>query len=201
MWYINGRVESLPLTNMRYINSWVESIVLRRKAGDFFHNEDMRMKKTGFYVIKDKFFEDMSDPYLKKNKRESRPHYYCFEDKNTGIYWMIPLSSRIDKYRRIMEKKEKTGKSCDILHIVKLDNNKESAFLIQDMFPITEDYIEREYTIGGNHLMLTSEHTVREIEQKAKKVLGMLKRGIKFTPTQPNVMAILEKLRKRNNSF
>lgn len=26
---------------------------------------------------------------------------------------MIPLSSRIDKYRRIMEKKEKAGKSCD----------------------------------------------------------------------------------------
>ena len=52
-------------------------------------------------------------------------------------------------------------------------------------------------TIAGNHLMLTSEHTAREIEQKARKVMGMLKRGIKFTPTQPDVMAILEKLRER----
>ena len=68
--------------------------------------------------------------------------------------------------------------------------------MIQDMFPITEEYIEREYTIAGNHLMLTSEHTAREIEQKARKVIGMLKRGIKFTPTQPDVMAILEKLRE-----
>ena len=33
--------------------------------------------------------------------------------------------------------------------------------------------------------MLTSEHTAREIEQKAREVMGMLKRGIKFTPTQP----------------
>ena len=65
------------------------------------------------------------------------------------------------------------------------------------MFPITEEYIEREYTIAGNHLMLTSEHTAREIEQKARKVMGILKRGIKFTPTQPDVMAILEKLRER----
>ena len=73
MWYINSRVESLPLTNMRYINGWVESVVLRRKAEDF---------------------------------------------------------------------------------------------------------------------------SVVEIEQKAKKVIGMLKRGIKFTPTQPDVMAILENLRK-----
>ena len=82
-------------------------------------------------------------------------------------------------------------------YIVKLDDSRESAFLIQDMFPITEEYIEREYTIAGNHLMLTSEHTAREIEQKARKVMGMLKRGIKFTPTQPDVMAILEKLRER----
>lgn len=155
------------------------------------------MKKTGFYIIKDKFFEDVQDPYLKRNKEGNRPHYYCFEDTNNGMYWMIPLSSRIDKYRRIMEKKEKNGKPCDILHIVKLDDGRESALLIQDMFPITEEYIEREYTIFGNHLMLTSEHTAREIELKARKVMGMLKRGIKFTPTQPDIMVILEKLRKR----
>ena len=71
-----------------------------------------------------------------------------------------------------MEKKEKAGKPCDILHIVKLDDSRESAFLIQDMFPITEEYIEREYTIAGNHLMLTSEHTAREIEQKSEKSYG-----------------------------
>ena len=110
---------------------------------------------------------------------------------------MIPLSSRIDKYKSIMEKKAKAGKPCDIVHIVKLDDSRESAFLIQDMFPITEEYIEREYTSAGNHLMLTSEHTVNEIAQKARKVMGMLKRGIKFTPTQPDVLTILEKLKKQ----
>lgn len=155
------------------------------------------MKKTGFYIIKDKFFEDMPDPYLKGNKAGNRPHYYCFEDTNTGIYWMIPLSSRIDKYKGIVEKKAKADKPCDIIHIVKLDDSRESAFLIQDMFPITEEYIEREYTISGNHLMLTSEHTANEIEQKARKVMGMLKRGVKFTPTQPDVMTILKKLKER----
>ena len=64
------------------------------------------------------------------------------------------------------------------------------------MFPLIEEYIEREYTIVGNQLMLTSEHTARKIEQKARKVMGMLKRGTKFTPTQPDVMAILKKLRE-----
>ena len=112
------------------------------------------MKKTGFYIIKDSFFEDMDEPYLK-------------------------------------------GKPCDIIHIVKLDDDRESAFLIQDMFLITDEYIEREYTIAGNHLMLTSEHTVKEIEQKARKVMGMLKRGVKFTPTQPDVMKIIENLTEK----
>ena len=123
------------------------------------------MKKTGFYIVKDKFFEDMSDPYLKGNKAGNRLHYYCFEDY---------------KYRDIQ------------------DDSRESAFLIQDMFPMTEEYIEREYTIAGNHLMLTSEHTAREIERKARKVMGMLKRGIKFTPTQPDIMAIMKKLKGRS---
>lgn len=50
-------------------------------------------------------------------------------------------------------------------------------------------------TIAGNHLRLTSEHTAKAIEKKAKKVLGLLNRGVKFTPTQPDVMAILKKLR------
>lgn len=73
------------------------------------------MKKSGFYIIKEQFFEDMNEPYLKGNKKENRPHYYCFEDENTGIYWMIPLSSKIEKYRKIMEKREAKGKACKAL--------------------------------------------------------------------------------------
>ena len=46
------------------------------------------MKKTGFYIIKDKFFEDIPAPYLKENKAGNRPHYYCFKDASIGIYWM-----------------------------------------------------------------------------------------------------------------
>lgn len=166
-------------------------------GGGFFYQGMGYMKKTGFYIIKDSFFDDMNEPYLKGNKKGNRPHYYCFEDAASGLYWMIPLSSRIDKYKKIVENKKKAGKPCDIIHIVKLDDDRESAFLIQDMFPITEAYVEREYTIAGNHLMLTSEHTVREIEQKARKVMGMLKRGVKFTPTQPDVIKIIKKLTEK----
>lgn len=158
--------------------------------GDYF------MKKSGFYIIKDQFFYDFSDPYLKGNKQESRPHYYCFKDEAVDIYWMIPLSSRVAKYQKIIDKKKQQGKSCDILHIAKLDNDKKSVFLIQDMFPIAKKYIEREYTISGNHLTLTSEHTQKEIERKAKRVLSLIKRGVKFMNTQPDTMIIFNKIKK-----
>ena len=54
-------------------------------------SEAMKMPEVK-RIIKDKFFEDMPDPYLKGNKAGNRPHYYCFEDSSTGIYWMIPLT-------------------------------------------------------------------------------------------------------------
>ena len=104
------------------------------------------------------------------------------------------MSSKLEKYKKIIETKELKGKPCDTLHIAKLDNNKESVFLIQDMFPITSQYIEREYTIGGNHLKVTSEHLAKKIDKKSRKVLSLIKKGIKFTPTQPNAMEIYIKL-------
>lgn len=79
---------------------------------------------------------------MKGNKEESRPHYYCFQD---DIDEIIPLSSKIEKYKHIMEMKKVAGKRCDTIHIAKLANDQESAFLIQDIFSTTEKYIEREY--------------------------------------------------------
>ena len=75
------------------------------------------MKKTGFYIIKDNFFTDMPDSYLKGNKAGNRPHYYCFEDSDTGIFWMIPLLSRIDKYKKMLRIK-KRQESRVILYIL-----------------------------------------------------------------------------------
>lgn len=66
------------------------------------------------------------------------------------------------------------------------------------MFTITEKYMEREYTIAENYILITSKHISRKIEKKAKKVLKMLKGGVKFNPTQPDVMMILDKLKMNN---
>ena len=43
------------------------------------------MEKTGFYIIKDNFFDIVNDPFLKGNKQGNRPNYYCFEDLKTVL--------------------------------------------------------------------------------------------------------------------
>lgn len=157
----------------------------------------MKIIEHGFYIIDDKFFEDFPDPYLKGNKEQNRPHYYCLKDEGTGIYWIIPLSSKIDKFKRIVEKHKELNKPCDKIHIMKIAG-KENAFLIQDIFPVTEQYISREYTINNIHSKLLDEKPIKEIERKAKKILYLIRKGIKLMPTQPDVLKIEEQLKTLN---
>lgn len=159
-----------------------------------------RMKLCGFYILKDKFFAEMNDPYLKNNKDGNRPFYYCVKEESNfnEIYWMIPLSSRVEKYQGIIKSKLQNHKPCDGLYICKLPSGTESVFLIQDIFPVTDEYIEREYTLGSNHLILPYQDDVAAIEAKAKKVIRLLKKGIKLTPTSPDVMKIFDILSKQS---
>ncbi|MDL2254627.1 hypothetical protein LJC49_11310 [Ruminococcaceae bacterium OttesenSCG-928-I18] len=50
----------------------------------------------GLYVIKGRYYADFPDPCLMSNKG-GRPFYYCVEDKD-GLLWMIPISSKVEKY-------------------------------------------------------------------------------------------------------
>lgn len=150
----------------------------------------------GFYILKDEFFSTINDPNLKNNKKENRPFYYCVKECNnlTDIYWMIPMSSRVDKYKNIIATKTAKNKSCDGLYICKLPTGSESVFLIQDILPVTAEYVARAYTLGTNHLILPYQDDVAAIDRRAKKVIQLVKKGIKLTPTSPDIVSILSKL-------
>ena len=154
------------------------------------------MITSGFYIIKNEFYDLVKDNNLKDNKDQNRPFYYCFhEDRNEKhIYWMIPLSSRISKYKKIVEQRMASNKPIDGIYICELPNNKESVFLIQDMFPITEKFIDREYVLNGNHLILRKEELISTINSKAMTIKSLIEKGIKLTPYSPNIFKILEKL-------
>ena len=152
------------------------------------------MEKHAFYIIKDEFFVRFNDPFLKGNKEENRPHYYCFQDNTEGIYWVIPMSSRVEKYKKIIVKKKEQNKPCDILHICRLSSGIENVFLIQDMFPVTENYILRPYTIGENILTLTKDKDIKIVEKKALRIKNMIENGKRFIPYQVDAMKIKNEL-------
>lgn len=113
----------------------------------------MQINAGGFYFIKDVFFEVIDDSELMQNKENGtkRPCYFCFKSKeNDKIIWFIPVSTKIDKYKKIYDKKIHTqkmlGKKPSVDTIVfGYVSNKYSTFLIQNMFPVTEEYIEGQY--------------------------------------------------------
>ena len=141
----------------------------------------MELKIGRSYHIKNEFFSYAKDDHLMSNKegKGKRPHFVLIKDgHNADIYWAIPQSSQIKKYTTIlMKKKEKYGR-CDTIVIGKF-GGKDSAFLIQNMFPVIKNYIDHEHTISGISVKVNS-HLYREIVYKAQRVLRLHYMGCKI---------------------
>lgn len=152
----------------------------------------MELKMGQVYFVKDSFFERVNDPYLKINYENSkRPHYFAFRDIDTSLFWLVPCSSRIEKYESIIKKKNAKHQSSDTIKIVKIQDTK-TALLFQDMFPITTNYIQEPYIRGGQPYHIADPEIVLALEKNAKKIVSLLRRGIRFTPTQPDIKRIEE---------
>ena len=142
------------------------------------------------YFIKDEFFDHIGEKYLKANKEATqRPHYYAFKDDSTGLLWVIPCSSKIDKYKNIIQQKIENHKKHDHIQIIKV-NGIEEAFLFQDMFPITEEYILNPYIKQNVFMEIKDVKKLENIKKNAKNIIKLMRHGVKFTPTQPDVIRI-----------
>ena len=162
----------------------------------------MQINVGCFYFIKDAFFDVIEDKELMQNKENGskRPCYFCFRSKeNNEIIWFIPVSTKVDKYNKIYNKKiemqKKLGKKLSVDTIVfGYVSNTYSTFLIQNMFPVTEKYIESQY-IKNNVAIRLSNKLQKEIIYKANKVLGLYKHGMKNI-IFPDIDKILKQLLK-----
>ena len=142
--------------------------------------ENMEIQAGHFYFIKDEFFEKIKDKELMVNKENGhmRPCYYCFKDnRNNGLYWFIPVSSKLEKYQAIYNKKLARYKRVDTIVFGYIYGRK-SAFLIQNMFPATIEYIKEEY-IKQNKKVTINDNLKEEINKKANRVLELVKAGNK----------------------
>ncbi len=68
-----------------------------------------------------------------------RPTYFTIKDKD--ILWFIPLSSKVDKYKKILDNKMKEFGRCDTILIRNILGEK-SVILLQNAFPTLEKYID-----------------------------------------------------------
>lgn len=105
--------------------------------------------ETGYlYHIKDEFFDIVNDENLMANheKGKKRPTYFTIKDKD--ILWFIPLSSKVEKYEKIVNKKIEKFGFCNTILIEKVFD-KNTAILLQNAFPTLEKYIDHVHTVDG----------------------------------------------------
>lgn len=150
----------------------------------------MEIKVGYLYHIKDEFFDLINDKYLMLNHENghSRPNYFVLKEDN--YYWAIPLSSRIEKYKNISNKKNQ--KLCTTIMFCNI-NNHESTLLLQNAFPITKEYIKNIHSFD-NKISLINKTTEKEILKNFKKMLILKDKGINlFYPDVDRIKSILNK--------
>ena len=72
--------------------------------------------------------------------------FYCLRDNKTSLLWMVPLSSRVEKFKAIHDKQMAKYGKCLTIVLGEFDG-KEAAFLLQNMFPIKDYYLDHRDTI------------------------------------------------------
>ncbi len=136
----------------------------------------MKIQSGYLYHIKDDFFDKINDKGLMINHENghSRPSYLAIKDKN--ILWFIPLSTKVEKYRAIIDKKKKKYGSCKTILIKKIAE-REQVILIQNAFPTIEKYVKSKHTIDGNDVKISG-IVQREIIDDFKYMLSLKTSGL-----------------------
>ena len=165
--------------------------------------ERMTIQQGYSYHIRDDFFKLVDDKALMSNKegKNYRPHFYAIPDKhNPNLYWMIPVSSQTEKYKKIIYQKEKRYGKCNTIIIGKFAG-KENAFLIQNAFPITEKYFDHIHTIQGQPIMVHKKLN-KILTQNLQDVLAMHNSGVNllFTDIQ-KIKSIMEQELQNNTNW
>jgi hypothetical protein len=147
-----------------------------------------------FYFIEDGFFATHDpDGMITSNKpaikgqSHDRPCFYAFPDnKNPLIYWCVPISSKIDKYHKIydhkIDKQQRRGVKAPKCLTIRFGDvmGMERAFLIQNMFPVTQKYITSTYiNKNSKQAVRISMDTERDVITSAKTVLRLVRSGAK----------------------
>ena len=131
------------------------------------------------YHIKEDYFSIANDGKLMRNYEGGayRPTYFCLRDKKTDLFWVIPMSSRTDKYRPFVERDKIKFGTCLKIVIARY-GDQDSAFLLQNMFPILPEYVDHIHTVKGRPVPV-EERVKTELLKAFMEVRRLHSRGAK----------------------
>ena len=87
---------------------------------------------------------------------------------NTGLFWVIPISSQVSKYTAIYNNKLQRHGKCDTIVFGDVVGHRK-AFLIQNMCPVTPKYIKDEYSKSLLNAVKDMEIDIEFYKEKLKK--------------------------------
>lgn len=156
--------------------------------------------QTGYlYHIKDEFFDVVNDGSLMANHEngKSRPTYFTIKDND--ILWFIPISSKIDKYQKIIDKKVERYGICNTIIIRKIADS-DAAILLQNAFPTLEKYIDHAHILNNGKPAKVISSTCDEILENFNQMLKLKKKGLNFFFTDIDKIKkqMLDELNKEN---
>ena len=148
------------------------------------------MTKEKFYFLTDKYCEQFKNHGVMSNKEASenglhrRPCFYSILDPhNSDIYWMVPISSQVEKYHNLLNKKLKKYKEYDGLEFGYVQG-REAAFLLQNICPVKVEHIDEEYINTSNGVSVQIPNDLkRKINAKARKIINLYYSGTKIVIT------------------
>ncbi|MCI6138505.1 type III toxin-antitoxin system CptIN family toxin [Clostridium sp.] len=155
-----------------------------RKAGLYFCPGGISMLEAQFYFLSDQYYLDFPDDKLMKNKDMidgspyKRPCFFTFPDsKIPDIYWIVPISSQYEKFKRVEQDKIKKYGRCNTIRFGTV-LGRNTAFLIQNMCPATNKYLTP-YIDKNDCPIRIDNRVAADVIKNARDVLAMAKRGAK----------------------
>ena len=175
-----------------------------RLDGAIFKRRYKVIIKEGYvYHINDSYFKKVRDDRLMQNKERGtyRPTFFCMRDEKTSLLWMIPMSTRVEKFRAIHDRQTARYGKCLTIVLGEYDN-REAAFLLQNMFPILPHYLDHIHTRNGNPVPV--KYSVQqEVKSRVKQIRKLTERGIQVV--FPDIVRLeklmLEELASQQNSM
>ena len=142
------------------------------------------MLRAQLYFLSNEYYQSFSDDKLMQNKDtidgvpHSRPCFFAFPDAQVPkIYWIVPISSKCEKYKRIEQDKIKKYGQCNTIRFGTV-LGRNTAFLIQNMCPATENYLTP-YIDKNKQPIRIDGRVAADVEKNARNVLAWQNAGQK----------------------